>query len=514
MKKIIYSGFHSNWLSIISILNKKYNWKSKVIITSNEDFKILQNLNKSSEVLNISELRKGFFPCSKFKKKNNFSKRNIGKLSKYFLNFCLSLQTYDKLNEFKNDKLNFYKSNIKFCSSLIHRNKPDLVLFCTWPANSFDYTLYLVAKKIFNIPVLYIDAYEHFNNFYHTIGSDLKELHKPYIKKYKSKNIKKNYDVDKYYNQIKKNFSVEKIPSYKRDIEFLLSKGKTFLFSILKKILKTTLISFVNGKGFKLAPVGIKKKGYSFFNKKAYMNYFEYYIFLINNYLKTIFLEGYYQNLCDRVNLDDKYILYAGALHPEAISDGFADKYHDDFLNLRILSQSLPKGWKIYYKEHFATFLKYESNLSPLKKDKKFFLNLSKIPKVKLISHKSNTIQLVNNSKAVSSLAGTVGMEALINNKPVLIFGNTWYKGCKSIFHIKNINDCKKALKKIKKNFIPCQKDIKKYLYAVASSSYQFKTSLDHERERITDKSVKKENMKIAQKIYQSSKKRILNELK
>ena len=45
-------------------------------------------------------------------------------------------------------------------------------------------------------------------------------------------------------------------------------------------------------------------------------------------------------------------------------------KYYDTFFLLKILKKNLPKGWKIYYKEHFATFSQIAFNVSPLRKDK------------------------------------------------------------------------------------------------------------------------------------------------
>ena len=186
-------------------------------------------------------------------------------------------------------------------------------------------------------------------------------------------------------------------------------------------------------------------------------------------------MEKYYKSLCiNKLNDKENFILFAGSLQPEANSETLVGKYYDTFFLLKILKKNLPKGWKIYYKEHFATFSQIAFNVSPLRKDKNFYLKLSKLSNVKLIPHEWNTKKLALKSKAVSTLSGTIGIEAAIYNKPVLAFGNTWYMGCKSIFNIKNSNDCKLAIKKIEKNYLPNQKEIKKYLHAAADSSHKF----------------------------------------
>ena len=165
---------------------------------------------------------------------------------------------------------------------------------------------------------------------------------------------------------------------------------------------------------------------------------------------------------------------------------------------LKILNKHLPKGWKIYYKEHFATFSQIAFNVSPHRKDKNYYLKLSKLPNVKLISHEWNTKKLALKSKAVSTLSGTIGIEAAINNKPVLAFGNTWYMGCKSIFNIKNSIDCKLAIKKIENDYLPDQKEIKKYLHAAADSSNKFVHS-----KFFNIRNVIKNNTIIANSLYQ-----------
>ena len=136
-------------------------------------------------------------------KKIKLIKAFLKKLSKYFVNFNLSLQGYDKVDGNLRNKKKFFYKNLEFCFFFIRENKPDLIVFYTWPHNSFDYTLYIIAKKILKIPVFFIDAHEHLNKFYHIIGTDLENLHMPIMKTIYLI-IKKNRDVPKYYNWVKK----------------------------------------------------------------------------------------------------------------------------------------------------------------------------------------------------------------------------------------------------------------------------------------------------------------------
>lgn len=495
MTKVIYSGFFGKWSPIVEILQNKYNWHPQSIVTREKDLEYFKKKYNTENVYILMNLRRGHFPKN-IQNKHKTPKIIFKKLSKYFINFSLALQGYDKVRENLKNKKIFFKKNLDFCFSFIKQNKPDLIVFYTWPHNSFDLILYFLAKKVFKIPALFIDPHEHLNKFYHIIGTDLEHIHKPIMKNYKLKIQKKNKDVLKYYNWIKKRADKD----YKKDITDYMNRSRNHFYNIFKELIKILIKSCYNGQGFKQAPLAMKKKNYSFFDKKAYFNFLEYQFFLITNSFKTLFLKYYYKTLCvKKINDKEKFILFAASLQPEANSETLVGEYYDTFKLLKILTKSLPKGWKIYYKEHYSTFYQIAFNVSPLRKDRDYYLKLSKIPNVKLIPSEWNTKKLVLKSKAVSTLSGTIGIEAAVNNKPVLAFGNTWYLGCKSIFHIKNLNQCKLAIKKINNNFLPDQTEIKKYLYAIANTSNRFVGS-----KFLNIRNVIKNNTIIANSFYQN----------
>jgi capsule polysaccharide modification protein KpsS len=57
-----------------------------------------------------------------------------------------------------------------------------------------------------------------------------------------------------------------------------------------------------------------------------------------------------------------------------------------------------------------------------------FFKQLNANPKIKFIREYVSSEKLLHHSQFVATITGTVGWEAISNNKHALIFGNAWYK--------------------------------------------------------------------------------------
>ena len=109
--------------------------------------------------------------------------------------------------------------------------------------------------------MFFIDAHEHLNKFYHIIGTDLENLHMPIMKNYLSNYKKKNRDVPKYYNWVKKR--ADKF--YKKDILDYINRSKNHFYLLFFEFFKILIKTFFNGLGFKQAPLAMKKKKFFFF---------------------------------------------------------------------------------------------------------------------------------------------------------------------------------------------------------------------------------------------------------
>ena len=89
----------------------------------------------------------------------------------------------------------------------------------------------------------------------------------------------------------------------------------------------------------------------------------------------------------------------------------------------------------------------------------------------------------------------------LLEEGPVLLFGNTWYSKCEGIFQINNFDDCIKAFDKIKSGYKPNIEKVRKYLNSVAKSCSK---GIIHDKfYSIPSDKIQENNNKIASLIFE-----------
>lgn len=112
------------------------------------------------------------------------------------------------------------------------------------------------------------------------------------------------------------------------------------------------------------------------------------------------------------------YAFFPLHLEPERVLLISARYYLNQIEVVRNIAQSLPAGMTLIVKDHPKGFGRRPYS---------FYDKLLKIPNVKLIRPDVNSEVIIENAKLITTIAGTVGWEAIIKEKPVIIFGPTIY---------------------------------------------------------------------------------------
>jgi hypothetical protein len=86
----------------------------------------------------------------------------------------------------------------------------------------------------------------------------------------------------------------------------------------------------------------------------------------------------------------------------------------------RHISYSLPIDRWLYIKEHPSML----SGIRPLG----FYRELQALPRVRLISQRVSSYELIPKAEAVLTVTGTAGWEALMHRKSVVLFGHAFYE--------------------------------------------------------------------------------------
>jgi len=197
------------------------------------------------------------------------------------------------------------------------------------------------------------------------------------------------------------------------------------------------------------------------------------------NYLYTKKMLKYYESLSIDINESNQFVFFALHMEPEATTLA-RTTFSNQLAIIKSISQALPIGWKLYVKEHprqytaFNNFKRYYFLAGVHKyRTKMFYDEIIKLPNVELINLNINSKELIEKSKAIITINGSIILESIVQNKPLILFSqnSTPFSTFEGIFDINNSDELNKAIEKIKDNYSPKYKDlelfINKFMYKV-----------------------------------------------
>jgi hypothetical protein len=168
---------------------------------------------------------------------------------------------------------------------------------------------------------------------------------------------------------------------------------------------------------------------------------------LLNNifYKKALFTK--YNNLTLKtIDNNVKNIVFFMHYQPERTSLPEGGIFAQQWLLIKALSIAMPKDWVLYVKEHPSIFT---GKFVPKYRDMAFYEDIFRLQNVHLIPLEFDTFELIDNAMAIATITGTVGIQALIRGRPVLLFGNGNYKECSGVFSVRTTEDIEKAINSI-----------------------------------------------------------------
>lgn len=140
----------------------------------------------------------------------------------------------------------------------------------------------------------------------------------------------------------------------------------------------------------------------------------------------------------DQINPDEKYYYYSIHLEPEAVVLYWGDGFYTNQIKLiENIAGQLPPGTYLYVKDH-PHYLYY--------REVEDYLRLKKIPNIRLLPPEIPGKKLIRNAEGVFSINATAGLEALLMQKEVYIFGHAFYAVCPLIHTVRNVRDLRDIL--------------------------------------------------------------------
>jgi hypothetical protein len=369
-----------------------------------------------------------------------------------------------------NERKELYLKHLRYWNHILSKHKFDLFLSSNVPHEVYDFIVYYLCK-LKNVPTIF---------FFQTNITDTVTIMEDWESSVKTIRVKYQQLLKKYRNtdeskilltgRFKKDFELGTNETLPKRFDVLIKKPSHNVFS--------NLISLLINLKFNRFLLLIKHP--NLLTRS------------INTYIGRIILDrkifGFYRNNTCAPNLLKKYIYLPLHMQPEVSTSPLAGAFVDQILIVQMIAYHLPKDVYIYVKEN-----PYQTAVG---RSMEFYKDLLKIPRVRFVPISFDTHVLTNNSLAVATATGSVGLEALYRCKPVLMFGHSFYQYAKGVFQIKNNGDCQRALKKILSGrYIPNIKNVKIFLKALEDTTIEGYIDVDYKAYSYVTQSISNKNI-------------------
>jgi hypothetical protein len=440
-KKIIYSPcFVDPWLKIAQKLQKEHGYNPVYWIGYEYDDSKNTVPTAFPDVIYhpYFDAFKGIFP-REIADRFPGSSINIDFLKDYA---SCELQAIKMMDRMDPDRYSFnfmerqrhFRNLVKYWTACIDYLKPDLVVSERVPHQAFDYVLYLLCKfnkiKFISFVMSAFPGREIPVTEIYSIGDIFDVEYAEYLKSdLKNEELKRNLpdDIIAAYDKMKLDYTLSE-PFYMKKHKVAHSQSST----ILMLIKKFSLDIYRNRKNY-FGKDGFLRKGIPYFWKQrcksiensttSVLNY-SFLKVKTNAYKRK--LKKTYDSLVEAPDLNVPYVLFNLHYQPEMTSNPSGDIFVDQILCIDILAKNLPANYFIYVKEHRSQF--YSHLQGHTGRIPEFYHDLLAYPQVRLMPMHMDPFLLFKNSRAVATVTGTSGWEAMVLGKPVIIFGLSWYE--------------------------------------------------------------------------------------
>ena len=379
---------------------------------------------------------------------------------------------YDRHSFIYMERERYYISLVKKWLACIDLYKPDVVISAVNPHRVFDYVLYLVCKhkKIRYISFQWsmergrIYPLEYFSekDVMNRLLDDDYEL-----------NLKKDTHEFELPDDIKKNYLSltsdyeTAIPKYMK-VHNVDDKNNRNMFFLMKRFMSSHKI-FGKDSMFIVGQTQTIYKNRNYSLEHSRFSVWEWYKKRKETFKYNHYLHDYYCSHTTDVSLEVPFVIFFLHYQPEATTSPNGDIFANQFLCIETLLKYTPKEVYVYVKEHPNQFMAHMQGHT--KRIKEFYDDLISNPRVKLVPFEKDSFSLMSNALAVSTITGTVGWEAAVRKKPVIIFGLIWYERLKGVLRVYDDESASKIYEFIV-NYKYDEHAILAYLYTFSQHSF------------------------------------------
>ena len=171
-----------------------------------------------------------------------------------------------------------------------------------------------------------------------------------------------------------------------------------------------------------------------------------------------------YDRLAQEPDFSVPYVYVPLHMQPEVTTCPMGGAYVDQELIVQMLGACLPKGVRMYVKEHPTQSERWRSEA--------FYKALHDVPSVTIVPRECSTFTLIEHAQAIASVTGTAMFEGIFKGKPAMMFGHKYFQFAPGVHRVRSLADCKCAVEEIfvhKKK--PTLRELRMFLKAVEDTT-------------------------------------------
>ncbi len=169
-----------------------------------------------------------------------------------------------------------------------------------------------------------------------------------------------------------------------------------------------------------------------------------------------------YKHLYDKPNWEEDYAFFPLHLDPEIATLLHAQFHVYQISAIESVAKSLPVHFKLYVKDHPQMI-----HSRPYW----YYKRIKQIPNVKLIDANTSSITIEKSAKLITTITGTVGLEATMLKKPVITFGHTWFNKLSMVKRVNDVYELPKLIDECLKNHKHDEEELINMVSAVLEKS-------------------------------------------
>ena len=342
-----------------------------------------------------------------------------------------------------NERRHLYADMVRYWYGVIDKLKPEMIIFPMTPHTVYDFVIYGLAKLL-KIRVFMFDT--------PWIGDRLLSMHD-----YKT-------GSDALATALMQNkgrkFSVD---------DLSVESKEYFLRQTVKKIDATPLYMKNHAKAYSKFNVFKKKVRLIYASILDLSIFAKTWQYIYKNFQKNIRDE--YLSAQSQPDFNENFVYVALHYQPEQTTAPLGGLFVDQILMIETLAEAMPDGYQLYVKEHPTQWLPRGLNYFSYRY-RGYYKKIASIKNVKLVPLETDTFILINKSKAVATVTGTVAIEAAFRGKGALVFGFPWFQHMPGIIKVGNFEDTRAAFMKIINGFKATHEEMLNFLASFDTVSF------------------------------------------